>query len=129
MHEKYITLFTKLAQSIEVLSEQVLDYNKSKNDEHGAETAGKMRQQYADLHDKLAAKDFDPSNLTKADYGKLLIGAVILSNNLEDQIKTLQTAMHGYKIDVIPKLQRIANETKNDLGAINLASQLFNIDE
>lgn len=125
MDKKYLQLFTELTRAVEVLSEQVMDYDKAQNDEKGLETAEIMRDDFAALHDKLGTNE----PLTKAEYAKLLVAAMIVANNIEDRIKSERKAIEGYKIDIIPKLSRINDETTNDEEAIKLAEEIFKISE
>ena len=81
-----------------------------------------MRNDYAKLYDKL---DDTEEELTRAEYLKLLAGAYIITNNMEDKIKAQRKAIEGYKIDIIPKLSRIMNETSDDEKALLLANELF----
>ena len=129
MDKTYVTLFTELAHATEVLSEKVLEVNKKKNDERGINAAETMRRDYAGLYDQMRAKDFDPSTLGRKEYAKFLVGAIIMAQQLDRQITTLKTSLQGYKIDVIPKLERIVNETKTDEESQALASELFQIKE
>ena len=123
MDKKYIQLFTELTRAVEVLSEQVMDYDKAQNNEKGLETAEMMRNDFAALHDKLGTDE----PITKADYAKLLVAAMIITNNIEDRIKSERKAIEGYKIDIIPKLSRVNDETTNDEEAQKLADEIFKI--
>lgn len=122
MTTNYINLFTTLAQAAETTAERLIELNKQKRDEKGAAVATTMREDYAALYDKLSANE---KELTRAEYAKLLVAALIATNNLEDRIKQLQTAIEGYKVDAIPKLQRIIDETKTDEEALKLANEIF----
>lgn len=125
MDKKYIQLFTELAHAAEVLAEQVMEYDRKKNDEKGEETAKIMRDDFATLYDNLRLN----KEINRADYAKLLVAAMIIVNNIEDKIKAEQKAIQGYKIDIIPKLSRINDETTNDEEAIKLAEEIFKISE
>lgn len=129
MHESYIKLFTEIAHTTEVLAERVMDYNHKKNDAEGEENAKIMRDDYVALYGKLRSDDFKPDMLTRAEYAKLLVGVMIIVNNIEDRIKSEQKAIDGYKLDVIPKLQRVVNETKDDETAYSVAEHVFAIQE
>lgn len=124
MNEKYLTLFKELARATELLSEQVMEYDKSKNDEKGFTTAESMRKDYADLYDRLCTDDYQ---ITLKDFLKLFVSSYIVSENIEAQIKTKQTALDGYKKDLMPKLKRIADETHTDEEAMTLANEIFQI--
>lgn len=102
-----------------------MDYDKAQNDEKGLETAEMMRDDFAALHDKLGTNE----PLTKAEYAKLLVAAMIVANNIEDRIKSERKAIEGYKIDIIPKLSRINDETTTDEEARKLADEIFKIQE
>ena len=125
MDKEYVTLFTDLAHATEILAEQVLelDNNTSKA---AAET---MRKDYSDFYDKMRAEDFDPASLTRADFAKLMIGALINTQQLEKRSQAIQRAIQGYKIDVIPKLERIIKETTTDEQSQTLANELFKVKE
>ena len=129
MDKKYITLFREIARNTEIMAERVMAYDREKKDDKGEKTAQTMRDDFARLHDKLAAANLNPNTITRAEWAKILVGAMIVSNNLKDQIKQLERANTGYKIDLIPKLDRIMKETKTDEEAISLANKLFEISE
>ena len=129
MDKRYITLFREIARNTEVMAERVIEYNKEKKDEKGEQTAMSMRNDFAALHDKLAAENLDESSITRAEWAKILVGAMIVVNNVKDQIKAQQKALQGYEIDLVPKLNRILEETKTDEEANNLAKELFEISE
>lgn len=126
MDKKYLQLFTELAHAVETLSEQVMEYDRQKSDEKGEKTAQSMRDDYAKLYDKLRS---DNVVLTRSEYAKLLVAAYIVVNNIEDRIKGERKAIEGYKIDIIPKLSRINDETTNDADASTLAEEIFKIQQ
>lgn len=127
MHQKYVDLFKELTHAVEVLAEQVMEYNREKKDEKGTETAQSMRDDYIALYDKLHAEGFDPSSLSRSEYARLLVAVLIIINNLETRITNEQKAISNYKDMVIPKLERIIDESKTDEEAIALAAELFQI--
>ena len=127
MDKKYLNLFIQITQTVAVLAENVMDLNKKDNDEKGYETAKIMRDDFQNLHDKISEKNFDFNSLTRADFAKFLVGAIIIMQNLEEKVKNIQTSIQGYKIDTIPKLDRIVNETKTDEESITIANELFQI--
>jgi len=127
MDSRYVKLFTQIAQSIEVIAEQAMEMNHANNDEKGEDAAEKMREMYMELHDRMSKEDFDPKTLSKADYARILVGATIATQGIENRIKTEQKALEGYKIDTIPKLNRIMDEAKDDDSARALAEELFTI--
>ena len=127
MDKQYTKLFTEIARSTEVLAEKAMELNHEKKDEKSESTAKTMRDDYAQLHDRMAQEDFDFNSLTKAEYAKLTVGAILAAQQIESRLKTMQTALSGYKIDVIPKLQRIINEAKTDEEAKALAEEIFQI--
>lgn len=126
MNEKYFTLFKELAKAAEVIAEQVMEYDHQKKDENGEKTATIMRDDFANLNDKLANKDYQ---ITLADYAKLFVAAYVVASNLETKIKNEQTALDGYNTDLVPKLTRITSEAKTDEEAQKLAEELFQIKE
>jgi len=124
MDKRYVELFKELAKATAVSAEQVMDYDKAKNDEEGLKTAQTMRDDYNALHDKIS----DGSELDKTDFAKLLVGAMIIVNQIQDRIATLQKAMSGYQTDLIPKLNKIIEvETEDEVKKI--AIKEFNIKE
>ena len=127
MDSRYVKLFTQIAQSIEVIAEQAMEANRASNDKKGEDAAEKMREMYMELHDRMSKEDFDPKTLSKADYARILVGAAIAAQGIENRIKTEQKALEGYKIDTIPKLNRIMDEAKDDDSARALAKELFTI--
>lgn len=124
MDKRYRNLFTLIAQTIANTAEKVMDLHKSNNNEKEYQTAEIMRDDYMHLHDKLVAEE----DLKKADYARLLVGAIIVVNQLEGKIKSEQKALQGYKIDIIPKLDQINNELDEE-KALQLASEIFEIKE
>ena len=127
MDKTYLTLFTELAHTTEILAEQVMEKDGSK--EQAVNAAKTMRSDYAQLYDRLRDKNFQESSLKREDYAKLLVGAIITAQQIENRIKTEQAALSGYKIDVIPKLERIVNESEDTEGAQKLAQEILTIEE
>lgn len=125
MDKTYLTLFTELAHASEVIAEQVMELNKSHQDDKGIETAQIMRDDFAQLYDMMRKEDFDTNTLGKREYAKLLVGAIIVANQLDNKIKAEQKALDGYKIDTIPKLERIVNETNSQEEIQALSNELF----
>lgn len=105
MNEKYKTLFALIAQTMEGIAERAMEADKKENDLQAYKTAKEMRSKYARLHDLLTSKTVDYTP-TKNDIIDLYIGANIVAQNLDAQIKREQTALQGYKIDLIPKLAK-----------------------
>ena len=123
MDKRYAELFTLISQSVANLAEQVMNDHQDKGETKEQETAQIMRDDYIALHDKIAAGE----DLVKADFARLLVGAIIVTNQLDARIKNEQKALDGYKIDVIPKLDRINNTEADEVPS--LAAELFNIKE
>lgn len=123
MDKRYIELFTLISQSVANLAEQVMNDHQDKGEVKGQETAQIMRDDYLNLHNKLSAEE----QLDKADFARLLVGAIIVTNQLDARIKNEQKALDGYKLDIIPKLDRI-NNTEADQVA-SLAEELFKVKE
>ena len=123
MDKIYVELFTLISQSVANLAEQVMNDHQDKVETKEQETAQIMRDDYMNLHDKLTAGE----DLAKADFARLLVGAIIVTNQLDARIKNEQKALDGYKIDVIPKLDRINNVEADEVPS--LAAELFNIKE
>ena len=126
MHEKYLQLFQELIHAVEILSEQVMEYNHQKRDAAGEETAQKMRDDYAEFYDRLRESNYQ---INLKDVAKLLIATYVITGNLETKIKQQQLALNGYKDDIMPKLNRLATEAKTDEEAQKLAKEIFQIKE
>ena len=126
MDSAYKKLFTEMCHTTAVLAEQVMDYDKKQGDTQGYNTAEVMRNDYQKLEDNLTTNE----ELTYNEYTKLLAASYIIINNIQDRIKASQQAINNYKIDVIPKLSRIIDETKDDPEKTKtLAKELFKISE
>lgn len=123
MDSKYLELFTLIAQQIANLAEQVMNDHQDKGETKEQETAQTMRDDYLDLHDKLISNQ----ELNKADYARILVGAIIIANQLTARIQNEQKALDGYKLDIIPKLDQINNTEYDDVPA--LAAKLFIVKE
>ena len=123
MDSKYLELFTLIAQQIANLAEQVMNDHQDKGETKEQETAQTMRDDYLDLHDKLISNQ----ELNKADYARILVGAIIIANQLTARIQNEQKALDGYKLDIIPKLDQINNAEYDDVPA--LAAKLFTVKE
>ena len=123
MDSRYLELFTLIAQQIANLAEQVMNDHQNKGETKEQETAQTMRDDYLNLHDKLTTNQ----ELNKADYARILVGAIIVANQLDARIKNEQKALDGYKLDVIPKLDQINSTEYDDVPA--LAAKLFTVKE
>ena len=128
MDKKYITLFKELAQATAASAETVMDYDRDKGDQKGLDTATIMRDDYQALAESLSNLDED-YKINKADAAKLLVGAIIMTNQLQDRINNLKKAITGYQTDVIPKLQKIVDKAKNDEEITKMANELFIIED
>lgn len=127
MDKKYLQLFKEMTKTMTILSERVMDFNHDKEDVKGEETAQIMRDDYQALYDKMSQPNFNPSTLERADYAKFLVATFVIIQNIEDQIKEKQKAVEGYKIDLMPKLERVVNETDTTEEAKQLAEEIFQI--
>ena len=116
MNEKYKTLFALIAQNMENIAERAMEDDKAKNNLQAYKTAKEMRSKYARLHDLLTSKTVNYT-LTKNDIIDLYIGANIVAKNLEARIRREQTALQGYRLDLIPKLEK-AMENENEIEKI-----------
>ena len=125
MDKKYIDLFKNLAQATAASAEQVMEYDRNKNDEKGLASATMMRDDFQDLTSRIVAKDF---TMNKADAARLLVASTIQVNQLTDRIDALKKAMTGYQTDVIPKLQQIM-DAETDEDAQKLAEEKFIIED
>jgi mannose/fructose/N-acetylgalactosamine-specific phosphotransferase system component IID len=101
-----------------------MDYDRELEDEDGLKTATFMRNDYQALADSLG----ENYELNKGDAAKLLVGAMIMVNQLQDRLNALKKAMTGYQTDVIPKLKKIVDEAENDEEAIKMANEEFIIE-
>ena len=125
MDKRYVTLFKELAQATAASAEQVMDYDREKGDEKGLETATIMRNDFQELANKINMEDYIPY---KTDAARLLVGAMIQVNQLQDRINNLKKAMAGYQTDIIPKLQRIV-DAEDEETAQKIANEEFIIKE
>lgn len=121
MDKMYLDLFEAIARSVELTAEQALEYEAKQKNEKGERAATIMRNDFAKLHDQIK----NGETLTRADYAKLFVGAWITSQNLEKRKQALEQSLKGYKIDTMPKLNRIIDETKTDEEAQKLAEEIF----
>ena len=124
MDKKYVTLFKDLAQATAASAEQVMDYDRSQNDEKGLATATMMRDDYQKLVDVIAEAG-DQYTPNKDEVAKLLAGAMIQVNQIQDRINNLKKAMVGFQTHTIPKLQHILENAKDDDDARNMANLSF----
>lgn len=123
MDKKYAELFTLISQSVANLAEQVMNDHQDKGETKEQEVAQTMRDDYIALKEKLNNEE----ELNKSDFARLLVGAIIITNQLDARIKNEQKALDGYKLDIIPKLDRI-NSTEPD-EVPSLAAELFRVKE
>ena len=124
MDKKYITLFKDLAQATAASAETVMDYDREKGDKKGLETATIMRDNFQALISRIDVTEYV---LNKSDAAKLLAGAMIQVNQIQDRINNLKKAMTGYQSDLIPKLQKVV-EAENDEAAGKIANEEFIIE-
>lgn len=125
MNKNYVELFKTLAQAMEVSAETVMEYNHEKNDINGEKTAAIMREDYQKLGDRIIAENY---TLTNEDCAKLLVGALVIANQLQDKITNTKKALAGYQTDVIPKLQELLNKTSENEWR-NKVKELFETEE
>ena len=127
MDKKYVTLFKELARATAVSAETVMDYDKQKGDEKGLQAATTLRDDFQTLYENIkeAGDTYIP---TKNDSARLLVGAMIMANQLQNKIEGLKTAMAGYQTDVIPKLKDIVENTENDDEVKEKVNQVFIIE-
>ena len=128
MHSKYIELFKEIANATAISAEQVMDYDKQKDDAKGYEAAETLHKDFIELYDKIRDKNFD-GQLAREDFARLLVGTLIVMNQLNDRITALKKAMTGYQTDVMPKLQDIVDNTKTNEEAMAMAEEKFSIKE
>ena len=124
MDRLYVNIFSEISHAISLTAAQLIQSDKKIDvDEHAVTV---MHEDYDKLYELLKDRNFNPVNLERTDYIKLLVGAIIVAKNLEQKIETETKALNGYKTDTIPKLERILNETENSEEARQLAYELFN---
>ena len=126
MDKSYQNLFKEMCQSAAVLAEQVMDYDNKQGDTKGYAVAQTMRDDYQNLADALSTN----KELSYNDYMKLLAASYMIMNNIQDRITAQKKTVEGYKLDLIPKLSRIMNETKDQPEKMQtLAEELFKVSE
>lgn len=127
MDKKYVQLFKELTRATAVTSEQVMDFDKSNNDEKGFETAQTLRDDYEKLNQAIedGGNDWAPN---KDEATKLLLAVIIQTSQLKDRIEALRKAMTGYNTDILPKLQDIVDNATDDEMAIKMANEKFIIE-
>ena len=124
MNKKYVELFSLIAQSTANLAEQVMNIHTDDEEAKERKTAQIMRDDFQALHNKLEAAE----DLTKVDFARLLVGAIIIVNQLEKKIQSEEKALQSYRIDIIPKLYQI-NNAESEEEALKLAAEIFEINE
>ena len=125
MDKRYVELFKDLAKATAVSAEQVMDYDRQKGDNEGLATATTMRDDFQELADRINDTDYV---ITKADAAKLLVGSMIIANQIKDKIESLQKGLAGYQTDLIPKLEEVLGaETEEE--AQKTAEEKFSIKE
>ena len=123
MDKNYIELFKEIARATELAAERGMQYDNNLKDNEGYKTAEVMREDYRALHERLSNDNID--TIERQDYIKLLLGSMIVTQNLEDMVTKQQTTIKAYKNFITPKLQRIMDETKTNEEANALAQKLF----
>jgi len=124
MHKKYIELFKELARATAVAAEQVMEYDKEKDDQEAFKHAEQMRDNFEALYNKMN----DDYQLTKTDATNLLIGIMVQLSQTQDRIDTLRKAIAGYQTDLIPKLQEIVDKAEDDEAAAKMGNEKFIIE-
>lgn len=129
MDKNYRKLFAHLALSTAQIAEQAMELNHKNNDIEAEKNAEKMRDTFTNLYQRLADKSVNIFSLGRDDYAFLLVGATIVAAQIEKKIEQEKLGLQGYKIDIIPKLERIMNETKTKEEANKLSLELFKVKE
>ena len=122
MNDSYKQLFYEVCRNAQILAEQVADYNNTTKDDKGKATALSMRDDYMKLMDKV---EENAQPFSRQECAQLLVAAMIVSNNFNDRIEAMKKAITGYKTLIIPKLQRVMDETTSDEAANELFQELF----
>jgi hypothetical protein len=128
MDKKYVQLFKELTRATAVASEQVMDYDKSKNDEEGLKAAQRLRDDYENLNQEIV-EGGDEWVPDKSQATKLLLASMIQITQLKDKIEALHKAMVGYNTDLVPKLQEIVDTAADDEAAKKMANEKFILDD
>jgi len=84
-----------------------------------------MRQDYANLGDKIKSDDFQLDMLVKQDYLKLLAASYMITNNLLDKITSLKKAVSYYKTFLNAKLERVVNESNDEESLKIIVNEVF----
>ena len=121
MDKVYLDLFEAIARSVELTAEQALGYESKQKNTEGQRAATIMRDDFSKLHDKIKGGE----TLSRTDFAKLLVGAWTVMQGLENHKQAIEKSLNGYKIDTMPKLNRIIDETKTDEEAQKLAEEIF----
>jgi len=87
-----------------------------------------MRDDYQELADTIKSAG-DNYIINHKDAAKLLVGAIIIVNQVQDKIKVLQNAVTSYQVDIIPKLKDIVDNATDDIVANQMANEKFVIKE
>ena len=124
MDKKYIDLFKELARVTTTSAEQVMDYDHDKDDKHGYEAAKTLRDDFMKLYDTINDKEFD-GTLAKEDFARLLVGALIVTNQIHDRLNSMKKALAGYETDLIPKLKDIVDNASSNEEAMKIANEKF----
>ena len=90
---------------MENIAERAMEDDKAKNDMQAYKTAKEMRSKYARLYDLLTSKTVEYTPV-KNDIIDLYIAANIVTQQIEARVKREQAALQGYKLDLIPKLEK-----------------------
>ena len=99
-----------------------MELDHQQNNADGEKAAMKMRDDFAALRDKLVSEE---CVLTKEEYVELTVATYIASNQIQNRISELRKALKGYNEKILPKLNRILDETKNDEEAKKLADEIL----
>lgn len=84
-----------------------------------------MRQDYANLGDRIKSDDFQLDMLVKQDYLKLLAASYMITNNLLDKITSLKKAVNYYKTFLNAKLERVVNESNDEESLKIIVNEVF----
>ena len=122
MDKNFQKIFAAICESAEVTAEQAMELDHQQNNADGEKAAMKMRDDFAALRDKLVSEE---CVLTKEEYVELTVATYIASNQIQNRISELRKALKGYNEKILPKLNRILDETKNDEEAKKLADEIL----
>lgn len=99
MNIKYKELFIAIAEGAASLAETAMEIEQKQN--QTSKAAETMRNNFNELRDKL----INDESLSSKNIADLYLGATILANNFDNQIKKIRVVQSLYRDNLIPKLK------------------------